>query len=153
MFSRVISLRPDLRTNNAWVRGSNPLCGLRRSHVRPGELRHAEWSEFDFDGEDLQWSSPDEKMHAVPLSKQALEILLQLKSLTGNGLGSSGLQQGADQLGERACPSEPLGLEKVNWTSRATPRQALRASKRPSESYHSARNPSFSAVANFGFSF
>lgn len=46
--------------------------------VRPGELRWAEWSEFDFDK--AVWTIPDHKMkmrrpHAVPLSRQALAII------------------------------------------------------------------------------
>lgn len=54
--------------------------------VRPGELRHAEWEEFDFD--EALWKIPAEKMkirqpHLVPLSAQALEILRELKQLTG----------------------------------------------------------------------
>ena len=56
--------------------------------VRPGELRHAEWSEIDFDEE--QWNVPAEKMkmkkaHIVPLPRQALAILRELYSLTGHG--------------------------------------------------------------------
>ena len=56
--------------------------------VRPGELRHAEWSEIDFDK--AEWNIPAEKMkmkqpHLVPLSKQAIEILTELMKLTGNG--------------------------------------------------------------------
>ena len=47
-------------------------------YVRPGELRHAEWSEIDFDAK--VWRIPAHKMkmredHAVPLSRQAIEIL------------------------------------------------------------------------------
>jgi integrase len=58
--------------------------------VRPGELRHAEWSEFNLEGEDPQWRIPAAKMkmreqHIVPLSKQAVKILEELKSLTGHG--------------------------------------------------------------------
>jgi integrase len=54
--------------------------------VRPGELRKAEWSEIDFDAE--QWNIPEEKMksklpHIVPLSRQTLTILKELKPLTG----------------------------------------------------------------------
>jgi integrase len=57
--------------------------------VRPGELRHAEWSEIDF--EENLWSIPGEKMkmkrpHIVPLSKQAIQILRELEPLTGSGL-------------------------------------------------------------------
>jgi integrase len=60
------------------------------AHVfaRPGELRHAEWAEFDLDA--AVWSIPAEKMkmrrsHRVPLSRQSLAILEQLKQITGNG--------------------------------------------------------------------
>ena len=54
--------------------------------VRPGELRHAEWSEIDF--ENAEWNIPASKMkmkepHLVPLSKQAIEILKKLKEYTG----------------------------------------------------------------------
>ncbi len=54
--------------------------------VRPGELRHAEWTEIDFDAE--QWNIPAEKMkmgepHLVPLSRQALAILKELEPITG----------------------------------------------------------------------
>jgi integrase len=54
--------------------------------VRPGELRHAEWAEIDF--ENAQWNIPAGKMkmkepHLVPLSRQAIEILTELKELTG----------------------------------------------------------------------
>jgi len=54
--------------------------------VRPGELRHAEWSEFDLDAG--IWSIPAEKMkmkqpHIVPLSCQAMEVLRSLQPLTG----------------------------------------------------------------------
>jgi len=58
--------------------------------VRPGELRQAEWSEIDLDAEDgPRWSIPAEKMkmrrdHIVPLSTQAVEIVTDLFSLTGN---------------------------------------------------------------------
>ncbi len=55
--------------------------------VRPGELRAAEWLEFDFDS--AEWNIPAEKMkmkvaHLVPLSKQALQVLYELKPLTGH---------------------------------------------------------------------
>jgi integrase len=56
--------------------------------VRPGELRHAEWSEFDLEGQEAQWRIPAEKMkmgeqHIVPLSKQALALLGELQLRTG----------------------------------------------------------------------
>jgi len=56
--------------------------------VRPGELRHAEWSEIDL--EKAEWRIPAEKMkmrvmHIVPLSAQVIAILKELYALTGNG--------------------------------------------------------------------
>ncbi|EAB9444815.1 DUF4102 domain-containing protein [Salmonella enterica subsp. diarizonae] len=55
--------------------------------VRPGELRQAEWCEIDFDNR--VWEVPKERMkmrrpHCVPLSEQALNILEQLKPVTGH---------------------------------------------------------------------
>ena len=54
--------------------------------VRPGELRHAEWEEFDLDAG--VWNIPAGKMkmgkaHHVPLSKQAVAFLKQLYAATG----------------------------------------------------------------------
>ena len=56
--------------------------------VRPGELRKAEWSEFDLEAR--EWRIPAHKMkmkeqHIVPLSKQALAILRRLHEVTGRG--------------------------------------------------------------------
>jgi integrase len=56
--------------------------------VRPGELRQAEWAEFDLDA--AVWSIPANKMkmrraHRVPLARQSLAILQELKKTTGNG--------------------------------------------------------------------
>jgi integrase len=53
--------------------------------VRPGELRRAEWNEFDLDN--AEWRIPAAKMksrvlHIVPLAKQAVRILAELKPLT-----------------------------------------------------------------------
>jgi len=54
--------------------------------VRPGELRHAEWAEIDF--EKATWNIPAEKMkmrqaHLVPLSAQAIGILREVQTFTG----------------------------------------------------------------------
>lgn len=53
--------------------------------VRPGELRQAEWSEFDLDN--ALWRIPASKMkmrdeHIVPLPSQAVDILRELQALT-----------------------------------------------------------------------
>jgi integrase len=66
-------------------------CALRLHPLvatRPGELRHAEWTEIDFDT--ATWSIPAGKMkmknpHIVPLSPQAMAILRELHPLTGDG--------------------------------------------------------------------
>lgn len=62
---------------------------------RPGELRAAEWAEFDLDG--ALWTIPAARMkrrkegkengepHLVPLPKQAVEILRKLHPVTGHG--------------------------------------------------------------------
>jgi integrase len=57
--------------------------------VRPGELRAAEWTEFDLDG--AEWRIPPERMkmgelHIVPLATQAVAILREIQPLTGAGL-------------------------------------------------------------------
>ena len=57
--------------------------------VRPGELRAAEWSEFDL--ESAEWRIPGARMkkmgepHVVPLSRQALAILRELQPLARGG--------------------------------------------------------------------
>lgn len=56
--------------------------------VRPGELRHAEWVEFEI--ENRLWRIPAHKMkmreqHLVPLSRQVLDVLKELYTLTGDG--------------------------------------------------------------------
>ncbi len=63
--------------------------------LRPGELRHAEWSEIDLDSG--MWTIPANRMkrtkqqkvsgapHLVPLSAQAVAILRDLQPLTGHG--------------------------------------------------------------------
>lgn len=53
--------------------------------VRPGELRQAEWPEFDLEAG--KWTIPAEKMkmrrpHVVPLSKQAITILKSARVLS-----------------------------------------------------------------------
>jgi len=68
------------------TRAALQLSGLL--FVRPGELRHAEWSEIDLDK--AEWNIPAGKMkmrqpHLVPLSEQAVAILRKLQPLTGRG--------------------------------------------------------------------
>ena len=60
---------------------------LMLTFVRTGELRGAQWSEFNL--KNKLWEIPAERMkkkrtHLVPLSNRALEILNTLKAYTGN---------------------------------------------------------------------
>jgi len=80
-----------MRTIGSYSGTFTTACALKLApllFVRPGELRHAEWSEFDFDN--AEWRIPANKMkmkavHIVPLSKQAIEIIEELKPVTGSG--------------------------------------------------------------------
>lgn len=63
---------------------------LALTFVRPGELRHAQWSAFDL--AQNVWNIPAERMkmrrpHKVPLSKQALALIEALRPLTGRSAG------------------------------------------------------------------
>lgn len=54
--------------------------------VRPGELRTAAWDDVEWDT--ATWRVPAEKMkmkrpHSVPLSRQALDVLRELRGITG----------------------------------------------------------------------
>jgi integrase len=80
-----------LRAINAYEGHGITRAALRLAaltFVRPGELRQAEWSEFDLDA--AEWNIPAERMkmrepHLVPLSDQAVEILRELYDVTGRG--------------------------------------------------------------------
>ena len=62
-------------------------CALRLAplvFVRPGELRHAQWNDIDLDNAEWRYLvTKTEAQHIVPLSKQAIEILQEVKPLTG----------------------------------------------------------------------
>lgn len=89
--------------------------------VRPGELRGAEWAEFDLEA--AEWRIPGERMkmrqpHIVPLARQALEALEQLRPLTGGGKYLFPNQSNA-----RACMSENtvlFAIYRMGYHSRAT---------------------------------
>ena len=65
-------------------------CALRLAplvFVRPGELRHAEWTEIDLNT--AEWKIPAHKMkmrspHIVPLSEQAIDIFKVIEPVTGD---------------------------------------------------------------------
>ena len=80
-----------LRAIDGFTGSFTTRCALRLAplvFVRPGELRHAEWTEFDFDKS--EWRIPGAKMkmkeqHIVPLPTQAVSILREIQALTGSG--------------------------------------------------------------------
>jgi integrase len=78
-----------LRAIDAYKGAFVTRCALRLAplvFVRPGELRAAQWAEFDFDKS--EWRIPATRMkarvqHIVPLSTHAVAILRELQPLTG----------------------------------------------------------------------
>ena len=80
-----------LRAIDGFTGAFGTRCALRLAalvFVRPGELRHAEWTEFDL--EKAEWRIPAGKMkmkeqHIVPLSAQAIAVLREIQPLTRMG--------------------------------------------------------------------
>ena len=64
-------------------------CALQLSaltFVRPGELRAAEWADFNLDAKEWCFTTSKTKsQHIVPLASQAVAILRELHPLTGTG--------------------------------------------------------------------
>lgn len=64
-------------------------CALRLAplvFVRPGELRHAQWSDIDLDAAEWRYTvSKTNTQHIVPLCSQAVSLLQELLPLTGKG--------------------------------------------------------------------
>ena len=90
---------------------------------RPGELRSAEWSEFDL--EKAVWSVPAGRMkmrrpHHIPLSRQAVEILKEVQKITHRteGLVFPGIATGRP-LSENTLnvAIRRLGYDKEEMTS------------------------------------
>ena len=65
-------------------------CALRFAplvFVRPGELRQAKWANIDLKTAEWRFTvTKTSTEHIVPLSRQAMEILEELKPLTGRGV-------------------------------------------------------------------
>ena len=76
-----------LEANDGDAKTKLALRLLLHTFVRTMELRAAQWLEIDFDK--AEWRIPAERMkmkevHIVPLSKQAVAILRELKKLSGD---------------------------------------------------------------------
>ena len=78
-----------LRAMEAVSAGFVVKCALRLApllFVRPGELRTAEWSQFDLEKAEWRYFVTKTKTeHLVPLASQALAILREIEPLTGEG--------------------------------------------------------------------
>ena len=80
-----------LRAIDGYKGDFTTLCALKLAPyvmLRPGEIRHAEWSEISFDKK--QWKIQADKMkmsrpHIIPLSNQVIAILKTIEPLTGHG--------------------------------------------------------------------
>lgn len=102
--------------------------------LRPGELRQAEWSEFDLDAGLRLIPAARMKMrteHLVPLSRQAMEILREIQPLTNRGrFVFPGRNSSAHPLSENTVNSalRRMGFESEQMTGhgfRATARTFL----------------------------
>ena len=73
--------------------------------VRPGELRAAEWSEFDLEGSEPTWRIPAGRMKmrdpfVVPLARQAVNLLRELHGLSTGRLLFPSLRTAARPMSE-----------------------------------------------------
>lgn len=88
-----------LRAIDAYRGHPSVMAALRLSplvFLRPGELRHAQWSEIDLDG--AMWTIPPQRMkrtmqekisgqpHLVPLSRQAVALLREIHLVSGRSV-------------------------------------------------------------------
>ena len=77
-----------IRTCQRWANSVLWLISLLMlTMTRPGEIRFARWDEFDI--ERAEWRIPAERMkmrapHIVPLSRQALAVLEELRQVSGH---------------------------------------------------------------------
>ena len=80
-----------LKASESYVGDFVTKCALKLTPylmLRPGELRHAEWSEIDFEKKQIRIPAEKMKMrriHIVPLAEQAIAIIQQIQPLTGHG--------------------------------------------------------------------
>lgn len=109
-------IAPLLRDLYAYRGTFEVKCALKMApHVflRPGELRLAEWKEFDLEA--ARWDIPAERMkmkqpHIVPLSRQVLEILLELKPLNRRGQPIEQVRMPILRVADGQCRRRQVGL-------------------------------------------
>ena len=110
-----------LRAIDGYQRSLIVGCALRLAplvFVRPGELRHAAWDEIDLDAAEWCFTvSKTDTEHMVPLARQAVAILAELRPLTG-GRGRYVFPSARTPRGDRAYDSGrgagvPAGLHRA----------------------------------------
>ena len=78
-----------LRTLDGYQGTLTVACALRLAPLvfaRPGELRKAEWADFDLEQAEWRYTvTKTNTAHIVPLATQAVAILRELHALTGTG--------------------------------------------------------------------
>ncbi len=78
-----------LRAIDAYQGTFTVQCALKLAplfFVRPGELRQAEWKDFDLDAAEWRYTvTKTDTAHIVPLANQAAAILQELHAATGHG--------------------------------------------------------------------
>lgn len=96
--------------------------------VRPSELRCAEWGEIDLEG--ALWTIPAAKMkmrkvHHVPLSRQAVAVLRDVKAVTGPaGFVFPGMRSRARPMSENTLNA---ALRRLGYTSEEMTSHGFRA--------------------------
>lgn len=115
-----------LRDIDAYEGGYITRCAMKLSpllFVRPGELRRAEWREFNLDASEWRIPAPKMKgrvMHIVPLVAQALAVLQELKSLTGpSGWVLPGNRTNGEPMSENTVNAalRRLGYDRATMTA------------------------------------
>jgi integrase len=91
--------------------------------VRSGEIRGAKWEEINF--EKAEWRIPSSRMkmkteHVVPLSKQSISILKQVKELTGNNIAGYIFPSQKDPMAIMSENTFLRALEVMGYKEKAT---------------------------------
>jgi integrase len=103
---------------------------LTMLHVRPGNLRKAKWDEFDLKNgwwcipgeymKDSRHEKPTNQPHVVPLPQQAVEILWQLRELTGRGESVFPNRRGKDRCMSQNTMNKALKIMGFSTTKEIT---------------------------------
>ena len=112
-----------LRSMDAYQGTLTVRCALNLApmvFVRPGELRKAQWADFDLDAQEWRYLVTKTKTsHIVPLARQAVAILRELHPLTGQGrFVFPGARSAGRPMSDNAilAAMRRMGIEKAEMT-------------------------------------